>query len=59
VYGNGRLLCDCLGDGKVRLGRIRGKIKRMVVHFFLSIVLDILWRYCDGNRSYIIKRLPG
>lgn len=30
MLGSGRLLCLCFGDGKQRLGHIRGKMKRKV-----------------------------
>jgi translation initiation factor 1A len=30
MLGNGRLLVLCFGDGKQRLGHIRGKMKRKV-----------------------------
>ena len=58
MLGQGRLLCLCFGDGKTRLGHIRGKMKRKVWIQANDIVMVALRDFQDEKCDVVLKFFP-
>ena len=58
MLGNGRLQCLCLGDGKMRLAHIRGKLKKKVWITSGDIILIALRDFQDEKCDAVYKFFP-